>query len=158
MSEVLGNIIRFFKTRKIEAKVGPKIEIDYHDWGVVDDVALALNEAWKKLRVELNNNPSYIKEHRWNEYSRDGKRREELTVEIEGVVMKLRGPYEPDPHFVRLPAEPKISDEQRANEALDQVIRSTSVIWAITHCSDMKHHAFIEFLNASRKTSYGMVS
>lgn len=155
MSEVLKNIVSFFKTRLITAKVGPKIEIDYSGsnyYWALDDIALALAVEWKKLRAELNNNPSCIKKQKWNDYYSDGTRTEHLTVDIDGVVIELEGPHEPNSNFVKPPAEPIKSEEQRANEALDELIRSTSMMWAITHCSDMKHHTFIQFLNASRKT------
>ena len=154
MTEVLKNIVSFFKTRLITAKISPNIEIDYSTYYFANkDVALSLAEGWKKLRVELDNNPGCIKEQKWNDFYSDGTRTEKLTVDIEGVVMTLTGPHEPNPNFKKPPAEPVKSEEQRANEALDQLIQSTSVIWAITHCSDIKHDAFIQFLNANRTTT-----
>jgi hypothetical protein len=153
MSEILKNIVSFFKTRKITASVSPKIEVDYHYWGSNDDLVLALAEDWRKLRVELNNNPSCIKTQKWNDFYSDGMRAEVLTVDIEGVFMTLEGPSEPNPNFVKPQPRPIKSAEQQANESVDEIIRGTSIIPAITHCSDIKYRTLIAFLDASRQTS-----
>jgi len=153
LSEKLKSIVSFFKTRKISAEVGPKIKVDYQTWfSTNDDIALTLKAEWEKLRREIDANPTCIKEQKWHDYFTDGTRHEELTVDIDGVVLELEGPYYPNPNYKQPEPEPRISDEQKGNESIDNLLQRTHLIWAITHCSSLKFETFIDFVEATRKT------
>lgn len=153
MNDKLKNIVSFFKTRKISAEVGPEIEVDYHCYSSAnDDVKLALKAEWEKLRKEIDANPACIKEQEWNEYFSDRTRQETLTVDIDGVVLELKGPYYPNPNYSEPEPKPRISDEQQGNECVDGLLKQTNLIWAITHCSSVKFETFIDFVEATRKT------
>ena len=91
MTGALDSIVQFFKTRKTEAMVGPKIEVNYDRYEPNDDVGLALKKQWEVLRKELDSQPSLITSQEWRSY-RPKMRQEKMTVEIDGVVMELEGP------------------------------------------------------------------
>lgn len=147
-------IVNFFKSRKMTTEVGPSIKISYeHFTGIweVPDVEEALKKAWERLRSELE--PTQIKKQRWNTY-REGHKQETLLVEIEGVLLQLEGPYYADPEYKKpVQEEPPKTTTQKANELTDTLLSSTQVLWAITHCSEEKFYAFINFLKATKEAS-----
>lgn len=151
MSEKLKSIVSFFRTRQISAKIRPKIQVDYEKWDYNDSVALALKNEWEALRKEIDANPSCIQKQEWSTWG-SKMRQEKLTIEIEGVTLDLEGPHYPDPNYKSPEPEPIMSDEQRGNEAIDSSLHQTNLIWAITHCSSLKFEAFIDFVEATRKT------
>ena len=150
MTDILRNVVQFFKSRRTTATFGPKITVDYGLWTYNEDLKSAMKKQWEKLREELDLHPECIKEREWLRY-REGERKEELTVELEDVVIKLIGSYYPDPDYQPAKPEPIKSEQERGNEAVDQLIRSTTMIWAITHCSWRKFEALINFLRATRE-------
>ena len=145
--------MEFFKTRKVSATVSPTLEVSYAHWtsfAEIPDVEQALKRAWEQLRKELDS--SQIKKQEWNKY-REGYKQENLLVEIEGVLMELEGPYYPDPDYKPRPPETPKTREQQGNELLDQLLIQTQMLWSITHCSNEKFYAFINFLKATRESS-----
>jgi hypothetical protein len=151
MSKIVRDIVQFFKTRKISAAVSPTIKVSYEHWtsfNETPDVEEALKKAWEGLRSQLE--ASQIKKQEWNTY-REGYKQEELLVDIEGVLMELEGPYYPDPEYKPRSPEPLKTTEQSANETLDTLLQRTDVLWAITHCSNEKFYAFINFLKATKE-------
>lgn len=153
MTGILDNIVGFFKTRQIIARVNPEIKVSYDRWDYEQDVAIALKKEWEKLKEEIDKNPSCIKVRKLNRY-REGMVQEELTAEIEGVMLHLTGPYYPDSEYTPRPPEKPKSTIERGNEAVDELVRNTTIIWAITHCSDYKFSTLLEFLRATRMGAY----
>ncbi len=144
---MLENIVNFFKSRLASVKISPRISIDYTSWD--DEIKLALKEQWEKLKEELKLHQNIIKEQKWSDGYSDGRRREDIVLEIDGVVMRLEGPYYPDPNYNRPPIIIK-TEEQQGNESIDHLITGTSMVQAITHCTELKFKTFIDFLKATR--------
>lgn len=151
MSDTLKKIAGFLRSRRAEVTVGPDIEISYRVYARNEDVKLALKIQWEKLLKELDLHPRCIKERKWQSYSSDGTRHEEITIDIEGVIMKLSGPYYPDPDYEPAKPKPIKSEQERANESIDELITRTNTLWAITHCGWRKFEALINFLKATRE-------
>lgn len=156
VSNLLKNAVEFFKTRQINAQISPKIQVSYEHWYPynVDGVGVALMKEWEVLKAEIDKTPSCVKDRKWNTY-RSGYKQEELTVEIDGVVMELKGAYYSDPDYKPYKQEEPKSILQQANESIDGAVRNTDIIWAITHCSNWKYDALIDFLNATRASIKG---
>ena len=151
MKDVLKGIADFLRSRRAEVTVGPSIKIDYHTYSWNKDVKLALKDQWEKLQQELNLYPRCIKERKWESYG-SGKRYEDITIDIEGVIMKLSGPQYPDPDYEKPEPEPVQTDEEKANEGMDQLLHQTSISWVMTHCSRSRFETFVEFLRSGRMT------
>jgi hypothetical protein len=149
----MEKVVEFFKGRKTVAKVGPKITVSYAYTTYsfpMDDVEVALHQQWEVLRPQLDQAPNCIKKTEWRTY-RVGERQEHLSVEIEGVLMELEGPYYPDPDYVAKPEERDTrTEEERANDMMDQMLQRTDWIWILEHCSTAKYHSFLDFVQASR--------
>lgn len=146
----LENIVNFFRSRLTSLKISPNISVDYNSWD--DQIKLALKEQWEKLKEELRLHPNIIKEQKWSNGYSDGSRRENIVLDIEGVIMQLEGPYYPDPHYEHPPIIIK-TEEQKGNESIDGLITGTSMVWAITHCTELKFNTFMDFLKATRTTN-----
>jgi len=147
-------VIQFFRSRRTVANIQPKIEVDYHSWSYdQESLRLALKKQWELLLKELESDPSIIKSRKWSDYTTsDGERKEEIVLEIDGVVVNLEGPYYLDPEWKKPPLECPKTATERGNEAIDHLTRGTDMIWAITHCSKRKFEALIEFLKATRSS------
>lgn len=151
MNDVLKRVANFFKSRRTEATVGPKIDVDYDIWTYCEDIKLALKKQWEELRKELDLHPECIEKQDWKRY-REGERQESILINIEGVIITLDGPYYPDPDYKAPKPEPPKTDEERANEGVDQLLHSTNLVWVMTHCSRAKFETFIDFLRSGRMT------
>ena len=152
MTDILSNVVQFFRSRKVAANVWPEIRVDYDRSYIWDEaVKVVLREQWEQLRAELAKNPSVIKSQGWNEY-REGQRQEELVLEIEGVNFKIHGPYYPNPAYQRPTPPPPKTPEQQGNETIDNFLQSTNILWGLTHCSDDKFNTLIEFMRATRRS------
>jgi hypothetical protein len=101
------------------------------------------------LLKEIEANPSAIKERKWGR-AWSGTHQEEITICLDGVTLSLLGPEYPDPNWQKPPIEPQKTELERGNEEIDQHIRQSNILWAITHCSSRKFDALIEFLKATR--------
>jgi hypothetical protein len=149
----MEKVVEFFKARKTVAKVGPKIGISYSytSYGFpVDDVEAALHAQWEVLRPQLDQAPNCVKKTEWTRY-RTGYRQERLSVEIDGVMMELEGPYYPDPDYVpNLEQRDMRTEEERANDRMDRMLQQTDWLWILEHCSTAKYHSFLDFIQASR--------
>lgn len=143
------NVVKFFKTRQISAKVSPEIRINYDVSYSNDDVSLALKKEWEGLRKEIGLNPSCIKKQDWKDY-RTGQKQEALTVEIDGILLKLEGPYYPDSDYKKPEPQRAKTAEEQANEGVDEFVGSGCFIWNLTHCSQFKFNSLISFLEATR--------
>lgn len=149
---MLSRIVDFFKSRQVSAKVGPKVTVDYEVWDAWDPKGPTLKREWEGLRAEIESTkPSIVKEREWTRY-RSGFKRENLMVEIEGVLMKLEGPYYPDEAYEKPPKEMPKSETETANETVDSLIQQTRILWSVGRCSDRKFDALLEFLRATRAT------
>jgi hypothetical protein len=143
-------LVEFFQKRRVTTQIQPSIAVNYDPWSYDENVKLALKEQWEGLLKELER-ASHIKERKWSS-SFGGKRRELIKVEIDGVIIDLTGSEYPDPEWKQpAPAGPK-SDTERGNEDLDQLTQNSSLLWALSHCSDRKYEAYIEFVKATRAT------
>jgi len=142
-------VIQFFKSRKTVASVQPRIDVNYWSYGD-EAISLELRKQWEALLKELESDPSIIKSREWSTYTHDGTRKEEIVIDLDGVIIKLEGPYYPDPDWTKpQPVSPK-TETEKGNEAVDQLIARTEMLWGITHCSERKFEALIEFLKATR--------
>lgn len=145
-------IVQFFKARKVTTAIQPKIEVDYGYYSYYHEaIELALKQQWEELLQELEAEPSLVKSREWSSYTTsDGKRHENIILEIDGVVLRLEGPYYADPDWKKpLPPTPK-SEEQSANEAIDMAVARSDLLWAVSHCSQFKFNTFVQFIEATR--------
>lgn len=142
------SIVKFFKTRVTPINIQPKIEVDYHSYD--EDIEIILKKEWESLRKEINQEPSIIKKQEWNSGYSDAKRREKLTVEIDGVLLQLEGPYYHDPDYKKPEPQRAKSEEEHGNERVDEMIGNHSFIWGLTHCSQFKFNTLIAYLEATR--------
>jgi len=145
-------VVQFFKSRKTTTSTQPHIEVSYSTFSYDDNIKLELVKQWEMLLRELESDPSIIKSRKWNTYQWDGTRKEEIVAVIDDVVIKLEGPYYPDPDYKKPPAMPPKTETERGNEAVDTMI-SANMVWAVTHCSERKFEALIEFLKATRSSA-----
>lgn len=144
-------VIEFFKSRKTTTTIQPEIKVDYICFLVGEDMRMELRKQWEGLLQQLSLEPSIVQSRKWSSYiTFDGERREEIKICIDGVILKLEGPYYPDPDWVKPPIREPKSESEQGNEAIDGLLRTTNMTWALTHCSDRKFEAFIEFLKATR--------
>ena len=144
-------IVKFFKTRLVSAKISPEIKIDYDRYDDNHDANLALKKEWEGLRKEIDLNPSSIKKQDWQNYRR-GMKQEILTVEIEGVLLELEGPYYPDPDY-KMPipeSQRRKTEEEIGNEGVDAIVGNYQFIQSLTHCSQFKFNTLIAFIEATR--------
>jgi len=146
-------VIKFFKSRRTVTTVQPKIEVDYVSFSYDDNIKLQLQKQWEALLKELESDPSIVKSRKWSMTHHDGTHKEEIVLDIDGVIIALDGPYYPDPDWKKPLSEPPKTETERGNEAVDVVMRATDMLWAVTHCSDRKFEALIEFLKATRGSS-----
>lgn len=151
MSNVLKSVASFFKSRRTNVTIGPRISVDYDIYTYVEDTKIAIKKQWEQLRKEIELHPECIQKQEWQRY-RKGERQEKLILELEEVVIELEGPYYPDPDYVPAKPEPPKLEKERADETVDALLQQTSLIWAITHCSELKYRRLIQFLEATRIT------
>ena len=100
-------VIAFFKSRQVTVETGPMITVSYSSWNVRHtDLEPRLREVWEQLRKELD--PRTIKEAKWDEPNFSEKRHEEITLDLEGVLIHLTGAEYPNPNY-REPVRPEPS-------------------------------------------------
>lgn len=146
-------MVEFFKSRKVTALIQPKITVDYHPFSILNDesVTASLREQWENLLQEIiSSDTKIVKERKWFDYQET--RQEKITVEIDGVTLKLEGPYYPNPNYIKPIAQMPKSDIERANENIDAMVVHSDLLNIITHCSERKYEALIEFIKATRAT------
>jgi hypothetical protein len=142
-------VFEFFKTRKTTTEIQPDISIDYGLICVGDDVEAILRQQWEGLLVEIEQNPSIeLIKRTWSSYG-GRERYEQITLSIDSVRLKLRGVRYPDPAWTEPHREHRTETEQ-GNDTIDSLISQTAMVWGLTHCSERKYEAFIEFLKATR--------
>lgn len=142
-------VAQFFQQRKTEVRIQPEIQIDYHAYAP-DDVKVALKDQWEQLLKEIEKNPEMVKSRAWLSWGNGSNRKEEIVVVIDNVLIKLEGPDYSNPNYRPSGEPPRISPQEQANENLDGFISSSRILWDITHCSDRKFDALVEYIKATR--------
>jgi hypothetical protein len=149
---MLEKIVKFFQSRTMSMEIQPTIRVSYSSWEA--EINLALKEEWEDLLKELDENPKIIKNRKWTSYSGD-MRQEEMILQIDGIVIELTGPRYPDPKYVKPIPDPPKTQIESANESIDNFFGQGPIIWALTHCSEVKYEALIQFIKATRVTRAG---
>lgn len=142
-------VVQFFQSRKTTTRVQPKVAVDYYRWED-DDLTTPLKQQWESLLEELKASPELIKKREWSSSYGNGKRREHIITEIDGVVVNLDGPLYIDPSWVKPLEMAPQTDTERANDLVDQTITQGFTLWSLAHCSERKYEALIEFIKATR--------
>lgn len=124
MSSTMEKVADFFRSRVVSVEVHPDIKINYHSYS--GEIGLKLKDEWNKLLKEVEAHPEIVKERKEQDYGSFGYT--ELSLFIDGVLMKIEGPHwerrEPDNQ------RRELTITERAESQLN-IIMSQNLVWAL---------------------------
>ena len=156
MSSVISKFSELIKPHLVSVELQPKVEVDYSTFD--HDMKPQYRKKWEELLAVID--PKSIEDRKWTDYN-SGYKFEELSVNFEGVKLKLRGALYDSPVTRRPGDQPTVlSQQENADQILTNLFSQgygsygANIVWAFQHGTKEKVDATLSMLaTAAGKTT-----